>query len=276
MLVMTFSSKAHADISDFTFRLAKAPDSKDSNKPATLAIQRSDGGQSDYITQGAVKGNNDFGPDNSSTFSPNLSWNHNSLASMPTDNWNLGANLLHKYVYSDRLERIDFDLSIKWMRDITKSSNSTPVKLDVTWYTKYLESKPWDPLSNYTLRPTLSVFWQDVYSAAVNKTTNVAPTGILSGEVLHFDFEIRRNRWSVTASTQDEHVTSTVSGQASGVYRLHSMALNYDFFDMPLTKDQQKASNWNPGITLMRQVGDDPFIAIAPSGFTQIALTLKY
>jgi hypothetical protein len=232
------------------------------------------------VTEGAIKGSHDFtvggGDVDSWTVSPDLSWNHNTIATTPTDNWNVGSNLVHRFVYSDRLERVDFDASLKWQEDLAKSANSVPVKLDATWYTKWLESVPWDDRRNWSVRPTVSIFWQDVYSAQANKKTGVAPTGVLSGEMVVLNFAARIDRFSFTASSQDQQATHAVAGQATGAHHLTSISLNYDFFDQPQKKSEKAASFWQPGISISRQVGDDPFGAVARTGFTAIALSIKY
>jgi hypothetical protein len=265
-----------------TFRLVKDADSKDANNPATFAYQRSDGGKADYVTEGAIKVDMDFLKYNDLVVTPDVSWNHNTLSRSPTDNWNAGGDFRYRYMYNataDRYttDRLELDLGVKQQQDLIKSTNSRPVKLDLTWYTHYLQTEPWNPNYNWTVRPTVSVFRSDVYSAPVDKETSVAPTGVLSGEIFTLDLARRWQRWSISASTKSEYVTHNVAGQVSGLHRLNTVALSYDFYDQSLTKEPGAPSqSWNTGITLRRQVGDDPLNALPHDGFTQLMFTIKY
>lgn len=275
-IVFAFVSSPTTCAAD-TFRLVKDSDSKDASSPATFLYQRSDGGKADYVTEGAITFELDFLKYNELVVTPDVSWNHNTLSRSPTDNWDAGGDFRYRYLYSDTLDRLEFDLGVKQQLDLIKHSNSRPIKLDLTWYTHHLQTEPWNPNYNWTIRPTISLFRSDVYSAPVDKATGIAPTGVLSGEIFTLDLSRRWQRWSINASTKSEHVGHNVAGQTGGLYRLNAIALSYDFYDQLLTKEPGAPSqSWNTGITLKRQVGADPLKALPRDGFTQIMFTVKY
>ena len=264
-----------------TLRLVKSPDAKDVSKPATLGYQHNDGSKSDYFTEGAVKVDLDFGANKLNTLSPSVSWNHNTLATTPTNNWAGNLGLISRWLYQpagakNSLDAVNFSASVGQLRDVTKTSNATTLKAGATLYSHHFEIEPNGTTHYGYLRPTVSVFEKHVTSAAADKTTGIRPTGTMSGESISLDATALWNRWTAKASSQVLRTEKVVQGDAKGTHYLHSMSLTYVFLDSPTTVDEQKRTVVVPGLTLSRQVGDDPLNAIPKAGFTQLAFTLKY
>src|SRR5664279_1929749 len=134
LAVIAFLGQGHVSwaqdnpFDSLTVRLAKTPDAKDANKPAILGYQRDDGGKTDYVTQGAIKANRDFCENNACTLSPSASWNHNSVATSPTDNWSLGLDLKRRWVVNPAIDALVLSGGLSRQRDATKSSNSGVTK----------------------------------------------------------------------------------------------------------------------------------------------------
>jgi len=278
MLLLVVVPAAHAQSSildSFTLRLAKTPDLKDTEKPATVGFQRNDGGKNEYITQGAFKLDFDFGAANATTFSPNISWNHNTLASTPTNNWSVALGLKHRIVANEKLDTWVFSGSLGGQEDTTKSSTSTVAKASLNWF-GWPEWKRAGSLDYWAIRPTLTVFSKHVSNAAPDKVTGIVPTGTLAGGLIALDAQAQLGRWTFSASTQALRPTSVVNGDTKRTHHLHSASITYQFVDSPTTGTAAKASQWIPGITLMRQVGDDPLNTIPKAGFTQLAFSLRY
>src|SRR5262245_9865392 len=143
----------------FTLRLAKAPDAKDASKPAMFGYQRNDGGKSDYITQGALKADYDFAEIN--TFSPNISWNHNSLATTPTDTWSAALAMRHAFVLNPALDTIVLSESLSAQHDAAKSSRSSIAKVSLNWY-GWPEWKKVGTPDYAAIRPTATLFAKHV------------------------------------------------------------------------------------------------------------------
>lgn len=264
---------ASAD-NNLAVRLAKTPDASDADKPATLAYQHNDGGKSDYVTEGAVKVDLDFGKDNDSTFSPAVSWNHNTLASTVTDNWAYSGSLLRRLRVGedDYLQLLG---SLGEQRDATKSSNATTVKLGMTWF-GWPEWKRLGTTDEATLRPTITAFTKHVSQAKADATTGIVPTGTMSGGLIGLSAQAKLGRWTLIGSSQFLKTTEVVHGDTKRVHRLYNASIGYQFVDPPTTATALKASAWVPGIALSRQSGDDPLNAIAKAKYTQLALTLRY
>ncbi len=264
---------ARAD-SDFAFRLVKTPDASDSSKPATLAYQHDDGGKSDYVTEGAVKVDKDFGPGNRYTFSPSVSWNHNTLASTVTDNWSYTAGLVHQVPVGQE-SNLTFSGSVGEQRDATKSSNATVVKLGASWI-GWPRWKREGTTDFAELVPTLTAFTTHVSQAKADATTGIVPVGTMNGGLLALNGQAQLGRWTLNACAQYLRTTDVVNGDKKGGHHLDTVFVGYQFVDPPRTKQELAAASWVPGIALSRQSGDDPLNAIANSKYTQLALTLKY
>jgi hypothetical protein len=267
--------------SSFKLRLAKAPDTSDSNSPATLGYQHSDNGKNDYVTQGAIIWNNY--PDDITTIAPALSWNHNTLASTPTDTWKASVGLSKLWFYNcptcdHNLDRIKWAGSLAQQRDVIKSSNSTTVRLDATWFTNMLVMPPAGTLNFAALRPTMTLFSKRVRDAAKDKVTGITPTGSLNGSALGLAGYVNYGRWYLDASSQSIHVSHDVNGSTPTLHRLSKISLRYEFVDAARTGEELKNSStqWIPSILITRQVGDDPFNDVAKAGFTQVAFSLQY
>lgn len=276
---------AFADDNGPTLRLAKAPDLKDSTSPATFGYLRNDGGKTDYVTEGAFTGTWLLGSLNNAALTPSVSWNRNTLASTPSDNWSAGLAFNYLMVVPSNNAGFLFSTNASRLQDLTKSSDASVLKLSVTGnklvngftYWKF-EGTP----NEAEILPTLTLFSKHVYSAAADTTTGVVPTGTLSGEALSLNGHINYERWTVRASTQWLHASNDVSGSLPATHRLNSASITYQFVDAPplqLTGSSVRgapAPKFIPGITLSRQVGGDPLNAINKAGFTQIAFTLQY
>lgn len=259
----------------FSVRLAKSPDTKDAAKPALLGYQRNDGGKSDYITQGAIKAGEDFCQYNACSLSPNASWNHNSLASTPTNNWAVGLDLKRRWVVNAHADALVASAGFSQQRDETKSSNAGIVKAALTWY-GWPEWKQAGFLDYIALRPTFTVFDKHVTQAAADKNTGVIPTGTMSGESLFLDAEAFLGRWSISATTQALRTEHVVMGDHRATHYLHTLTLAYQFVDAPRTGAELKDAKWIPSIALIRQVGDDPLAAIPKAGYSQLVFTVQY
>lgn len=265
-----------AEDSNISVRLAKAADDTDANKPATLSVQRNDGGETSYVTEGALKGSYDFGKLNEQTASAFASWNHNTLSANPTRTASWGARHLYRLVYSERNDSLRFDSSIGQQRDIIKDSNAIPVTINASWYPHALLEPTKDRPVWATARATVGAFWKDVYHAAASKQTGIEPTGIMSGGLVSLSLSANIYRWSLTGTTQQLDTNRVVAGDETGSHRLSKLELTYTFVDAPQTLSQDSTPGWVPGISLSRQVGDDPLNNVARSGFNLLALTVKY
>jgi len=275
---LMFAQLSHAQASsldDFTLRLAKTADNKDAEKPAILGYQRNDGGVSNYMTEGALKADYDFGQGNSATFTPSAAWNHNTLSTTSTNNWSYGLGLTDRSIVTKSGDALVYSGSLSQQRDMTKDSNASIVKAGATWY-GWPEWKKEGAPDYAAIRPTITLFTKHVYSAQADKTTGVTPTGTMSGVVVSLDAAAVFGRWSIAASAQALQPSQVVAGDTKYTHRLSVASVTYQFVDPPLTGAQQKATGWVPGVSLIRQVGDDPLNAVNRAGYTQLVLTIQY
>lgn len=278
LLALAALLPAHAQValpSGFAVRLVKSPDTRDADKPATLGYQRNDGGKHDYITQGAVKFDQDFGENNVSTFSPSLAWNHNTLAAQATDTWSATLAVKRRFVVSADLDTLVLGASVAGQHDQSKSSTSTVTKLTANWYGWPEWQRKGTP-DFAALRPTLTLFTKHVSSAAADKTTGITPTGNFTGAMVALDAQAQLGRWNFVASTQVLRPSQVVRGDTKSTHKLHVASITYQFVDPPTTGDEAKKSRFIPGLSLIRQIGEDPLNAVAHAGFTQLVFSLRY